>query len=158
MTTARGLSCLAQRAATPGMAFETKSLDQRTFVIRITSTSEQHAALAGTWRAVLPGPESTVHFDLKADGGSLSGSISPNATANLAAATVPIVDGRSGDGVLTFKAISPDGARTITFTGTLAGDELNFVREVLVPPDAPAGREGVFGVLGPNAFTAKRVD
>jgi pimeloyl-ACP methyl ester carboxylesterase len=148
-------SCIA---ATPAMAFETMSLDQRTFVIRITSTSEQHAALAGTWRAVLPGPESTVGFDLKADGASLSGSISPNATANLAAVTVPIFDGRSGDGVLTFRAISPDGARTITFTGTLAGDELNFVREVLVPPGAPAGREGVFGVLGPHAFTAKRVD
>jgi pimeloyl-ACP methyl ester carboxylesterase len=148
-------SCIA---ATPPMAFETKSLEQRRFVIRITSTSEQHAALAGTWQAVLPGPESTVRFDLKAGEGSLSGSISPNATANLAAALVPIFDGRSGDGVLTFKAISPDGARTITFTGTLAGDELNFVREVLVPPGAPAGREGVFGVLGPNAFTATRVD
>jgi putative transposase len=41
---------------------------------------------------------------------------------------------------------------------TLAGNELNFVREVLVPPGAPAGREGVFGVLGPNAFTEKRLD
>jgi pimeloyl-ACP methyl ester carboxylesterase len=148
-------SCIA---ATPAMAFETKSLDQQTFVIRITSTSQQHAALAGTWRAILPGPESTVRFDLKADGGSLSGTISPNATANLAGAMVPIFDGRTAEGVLMFKAISPDGARTITFTGTLAGDELTFVRDVLVPPGAPSGREGVFGVLGPNAFTAKRVD
>ena len=148
-------SCIA---ATPAMAFVTKGLDQRTFVIRITSISEQHATLAGTWHAVLPGPESMVRFDLKADGGSLSGTISPNAAANLPAALIPIFDGRTGDGLLTFKAVSPDGTRTITFTATLAGDELNFVREVLAPPGAPAGREGVFGVLGPNAFTAKRLD
>ena len=88
-----------------------------------------------------------------------SGTITPNAaTPNLPASPVPIFDGRIEGGTIRFKAISPDGARTITFSGTLSGEELDFTREVAVPPGAANGREGVFGVLGPNAFAAKRVD
>ena len=136
-------SCIA---ATPAMTFATSNLDLRRFVLHISGPGK-HAAI-GTWEAVLPGPDSTVRFDLTVDGASLTGTITPNAaTPNLPASPVPIFDGRIEGGTIRFKAISPDGARTITFSGTLSGEELDFTREVAVPPGAANGREGVFGVI-----------
>jgi hypothetical protein len=138
------------------MTFETSNLDSRRFVLRISGPGKDHAAI-GTWEAVLPGPDSTVRFDLTVDGAILTGTITQStAGLNLPSSPVPIFDGHVEAGRLTFKAISPDGARTITFSGTLSGEELDFTREVEVPSGAPHGREGVFGELGPNAFTARR--
>jgi pimeloyl-ACP methyl ester carboxylesterase len=148
-------SCVA---ATTAITFETSNLDLRRFVLHITGAGKEHAAI-GTWEAVLPGPDSTVHFDLTVDGAMLTGTITPSAAGpNLPPSGVPIFDGHVEAARLTFKVISPDGARTIVFSGTLSGDVLDFTRDVAVPPDAPRGREGVFGALGPNAFTAKRVN
>jgi pimeloyl-ACP methyl ester carboxylesterase len=148
-------SCIA---ATTAITFETSNLDLRRFVLHITGAGKEHAAI-GTWEAVLPGPDSTVRFDLTVDGARLTGTITPSAVgANPRPSPVPIFDGHVEAGRLTFKAISPDGARTITFNGTLSAEQLDFTREVDVPSGAPPGREGVFGVLGPNTFTAKRVD
>jgi hypothetical protein len=148
-------SCIA---ATPAMTFETRNLDLRRFVLQISGPGKAHAAI-GIWEAVLPGPDSMVRFDLTVDGAILTGTITPSAAGpNAPTLPVPIFDGRIEGVRMRFRAISPDGARTITFSGTLSGDELDFTREVAVKPDAPRGREGVFGALGPNAFTAKRVD
>lgn len=147
-------SCIAAAAA---MTFETGSLDRRRFVLHISGPDKAHSTL-GTWEAVLPGPQSTVRFDLTIDGAMLTGTIIPSAAGPTPSAPpVPIFDGRIEGVTIRFKAISPDGARTITFSGTLSGDELDFTREVAVPPGAPRGREGVFGALGPNAFAAQRV-
>jgi pimeloyl-ACP methyl ester carboxylesterase len=139
----------------PPLVFETKSLELRTFVIRIAAEGPQPTALAGQWRAVLPGPQATVEFDLRAVKGALVGAITPSARqGGLPAAAVQVFDGRIDGEALTFKVKSPEGVRTITFVATLAGDELTFTREVEVPPGADPGREGIFGVLGPSTFTA----
>ena len=68
-----------------------------------------------------------------------------------------IIDGRV-DGSLTFKAKSPEGDQTITFVATLNGDELTFTRDIEVAPNGDPGREGIFGVLGPSTFTARRTE
>jgi hypothetical protein len=57
---------------------------------------------------------------------------------------------------MTLATKSPDDQRHIVFTGTVRGDELEFVREVTVPAGAPPGRAGLFGVAGPRGFTAFR--
>jgi len=129
-------SCIG---ATAAMAFETTSLDLRRFVLHITGGGKEHPAL-GTWEAVLPGPDSAVRFDLTIDGATLAGTITPSAPANLPATAVAIFDGRVEGGRMHFKAISPDGERTITFNGTLSADELEFTREVSIPPDGRHGR------------------
>jgi len=148
-------SCIA---ATTPMAFETRNLDLRRLVLSITGPASGHAAV-GTWEAVLPGPESTVRFDIAVDGAALTGTITSSvAGPNPPASPVPIFNGRIEAAILTFQAISPDGARTITFRGTVKGDELDVTREVDVPPGAARGRDGVFGALGPNAFTARRMN
>jgi hypothetical protein len=61
---------------------------------------------------------------------------------------------------LSFRLKSPDGTRTITFTGRLQGDELNFTRDVAVVPGGNPGNPGgpgLFGGIGLRAFTAKRL-
>jgi hypothetical protein len=139
------------------LVFETKSLELRAFVIRIAADGAPPTALAGQWRAVLPGPQATVEFDLRAVKGAVVGAMTPSARqGGLPANAVPIFDGRIDGEALTFKVKSPEGERTITFVATLAGDELTFTREVEVPPGADPGRDGIFGVLGPSTFTATR--
>jgi pimeloyl-ACP methyl ester carboxylesterase len=139
------------------LVFETNSLELRTFLIRIAAEGPQPTALAGQWRAVLPGPQATVDFDLRAVNGVLVGAITPNAPqGDLSANAVQIIDGRLEGAALRFKVKSPEGARTISFVATLAGDELTFTREVEVAPNGDPGREGIFGVLGPSTFTATR--
>jgi pimeloyl-ACP methyl ester carboxylesterase len=143
----------------PPLVFETKSLDLRTFVIRIGAEGQEPTALAGRWRAVLPGPQATVQFDLRVVNRTLVGTITPSARqGGPPASAVQILDGRVDGQALTFRAKSPEGGRTITFVATLNGDELTFTREVEVAPGADPGREGIFGVLGPSTFTAKRTE
>jgi hypothetical protein len=141
----------------PPLVFETKSLELRTFVIRIAAEGPQSTALAGQWRAVLPGPQATVQFDLRAVDGALAGTITPNARQGGGPVTaVEIFDGRIAVDTLTFKAKIPEGDRTITFVATRNGDELTFTRDVDVVPGGDPGREGIFAVLGPSTFTATR--
>jgi len=139
------------------LVFETKSLELRTFVIRIAAEG-QPTALAGQWRAVLPGPQVTVQFDLRAVNGSVAGTITPDARQGGGPVNaMQIIEGRV-DGALTFKAKSPEEDRTITFVATRNGDELTFTRDVEVAPGGDPGRDGIFGVLGPSTFTAKRIE
>jgi hypothetical protein len=58
---------------------------------------------------------------------------------------LPIFDGTIDGSIIAFKLMTNDGARTISFTGTLQGDAIEFVREVdVVPGGNPAGP----GLLG----------
>jgi pimeloyl-ACP methyl ester carboxylesterase len=141
------------------LIFETKSLELRTFVIRIAAEGQPLTALAGQWRAVLPGPQATVQFDLRAVNGAVVGTITPNVRPGSGPVNaVQVIDGRVDGAVLTFKAKSPEGDRTVTFVATLYGDELTFTRDIEVAPNGDPGREGIFGVLGPSTFTAKRIE
>jgi hypothetical protein len=68
---------------------------------------------------------------------------------------VNISEGTINGSTVTFKAVSPDGARTITFTGTVKANEIAFTRSVEVRNNTPSGA-GVFGATAPLQFTATR--
>ena len=77
-------------------------------------------------------------------------------TTTLTGAT-PIYDGAIQGSHVSFKCDSPDGGRTITFSGAIAGDTITFTRAVKVEPGSFPGMNGIYGASGASHFTAKRV-
>jgi len=72
--------------------------------------------------------------------------------------TVEIYDGHTDGTTLTFKATAVDSGRTVTFTGTIHGDEIALTRAVAVRPDDDLRGQGIFGPPGnPPGMNAKRV-
>ena len=107
------------------------------------------AGPAGTWRA--DGLPWTVELVL--DGMKLTGTVDQDADG---VDPAPIFDGRRDGQTVTFKARSADGDRTITFTGTVTGDEIGFRRVVQIREGGAPGGRGIFGGSGPQHFTARR--
>jgi hypothetical protein len=104
--------------------------------------------ISGPWSTeVFP----TLTINLKASGNMLTGSID-RGQQRLA----EIYDGKIEGSVITFKLNSPDGDRTITFTGSLIGEEIAFMRSVEVRPGGNLGGPGIFGSAGPHTFTVRR--
>ena len=103
-------------AAMTSVTFETSNLDLQTFVFRITDADRTSAFAGCGWR-LSQGPEADDRD--RAAVGRLVGD------RHLAQprSTVPVFEGRVERGVLTFRAVSPDGDRTITISGTVNGDE-----------------------------------
>jgi pimeloyl-ACP methyl ester carboxylesterase len=136
-------SCLASM---PGIQFKTRGLDPTLTVINGAGSTQ--TPFAGTWEVTLGGgPDFT--FELEIERKVLRG--------NMLERNVPIKDGRVEGETLTFKLKSPDGARTITFTGRLQGNELSFTREVEVVPGGNPGGPGLFGGALLRNLTAKRL-
>jgi hypothetical protein len=125
-----------------------------TLTFSIAAPDQQRSVFAGEWQAEFPG-QTTI--DLKAHGTSLTGTVKYVIPA--LSGSVEIYDGRIDGGAITFKVTSPNGGRTITFTGTIvSSDEMMFRREVEVPPGGGPGGAGIFGALGARTFTAKKVN
>jgi len=101
------------------------------------------ADVSGKWVAQVPGRQGQtreVTFNLKADGGSLTGTVSGRGGDN------PIADGKIDGDNISFTQTLDFGGNTVKFIykGKISGDEIKFTRE----------REGG---EGPAAeFTAKR--
>jgi hypothetical protein len=110
----------------------------------------------GTWRAVDVPSGSPWTFELKADGRNLTGTASQ---ANGAA--VAISAGRINESTIVFKTTRcPDPCETtLTFTGTVKGDEIKFTRIVQVKQGGLRTGTGLFGASPSSVqkFTAKRV-
>jgi hypothetical protein len=104
------------------------------------------AGVAGTWE-VEDTPFSIV-LDVK--DGAVSGQLVQNANKTA------IAEGTVSGDTVTFRATSPDGARTVTFVGKLTGDEMLFTREVEMREGAPLGGAGLMGANGPTEFRARR--
>ena len=117
----------------------------------LTSMAGAQDNLAGTWRAEGQ-PSMPWTFALTVNGAAVVG------TATMTgAAPVPIFDGRTDGRTVVFRAMSADGDRTVTFTGTWAGDALSFTREVQVREGGSPGGNGLFGAYAAQRFTARRV-
>ena len=142
-------SCIATQSV---WTFETSNLDVQRFVFRIAA-SAQAINLAGTWELTLSGPQTVTTIDLRVDGVTLTGTLTPPRGV-----VTPIFDGRFDRGTVTFKATSPDGDRTVTLTGVADGDAIEFSRDLVVRPGGNPGGEGLLGVRGPRTFTARRVN
>ena len=136
-------SCIA---ATPPIAFATQSLMLSNLWFNIAADTAA-SPFAGTWETEFPNTPRPFTVQLRIDGSRVTGTWNPN--------QLPLFDGSVAGDTLRFSVKSPDGTRTIRFTGTLRGDTLSFVREV----DASAGGvqgQGIFGVAGARTFTARR--
>jgi len=101
------------------------------------------ADVNGKWVAQVPGRNGQtreVTFNLKADGGSLSGTVSGRNGDN------PIADGKIDGDNISFTQTLEFGGNTVKFIykGKISGDEIKFTRE----------REGGEGQAA--EFTAKR--
>jgi hypothetical protein len=114
----------------------------------ITAAENVATAFAGTWQTEFQGQ---VSVDLKADGTKLTGMISGATGMN------PIFDGRIEGNTMTFKVKTSNGDRTIAFTGTVIGNEIEFTRDVEVATGGTLGGSGLLGARGARQFSAKRV-
>jgi hypothetical protein len=141
-------SCVAQEV---GTIFQTRGLELQRLVFTISDSDAAHG-VAGEWEAWVPGPQIVTTVELRVTGDSVVGTIVQprNKTA--------ISEGRFERGTLLFKATSANGDRTLTVRGTIAGDEIHFVRDITVRPGGDPGGEGFFGIRGPQTFVAKRRD
>ena len=129
------------------------------------------ADIDGKWSATRETPrgEMTTTFNLKSDGGTVTGTV-----ANDIMGESEIQDGKIDGDTITFKQVMDRGGRQMTFlyTGKIKGDEIEFTRAIEGggrrgggPGAGPGGGgprgEGGFGGGGrggPGAgFTAKRV-
>ena len=113
--------------------------------------------ITGRWRIDPPSTNGQdVIFDLTVEGNHVTGTVGQG-ILDVPVVTAAIYDGRREANAVTFKARSPDGDRSITFTGTVHGDQIAFTRVVDVQPGGRRGGLGIFGVGGPPRFTVKRV-
>ena len=99
------------------------------------------AGIDGKWQAEIEGPAGpmTMSFDLKADGGALTGTV-----GNEMMGMAEITDGKIDGDQVSFVQVMVRGDREmrIKFAGTLAGDELELTRSMDRPAGGPGGGPG----------------
>ena len=114
--------------------------------------SAQTTDITGTWLATgVPYEPWTVV--LKLEGTKLTGTMEQNGGLRGA---VDIYEGTVKDKAVSWKAKSPDGARAITFTGTIAGDEITLHRTTEFLTQGSLGGTGLFGSNAAPEFSIKR--
>jgi uncharacterized protein (TIGR03435 family) len=116
----------------------------------------QQEGLSGKWGTGVPGVEAItgpdiVTMEFKVGGGRVTGSITR--TEPPGQAPVIIDSGTATANTITFTVKSPDGRRTITLTGQMKGDEIEFTREA----KGTGGGYGFYGLEGPKTLTARRI-
>jgi hypothetical protein len=92
----------------------------------------------------------TVVIDLQVNGAQVSGTVSRTTDVS------SIYDATVTGSTITFKANSLDGHRVTTFTGTLQGDQIVFVRSVQLRPGGNDIGPGIFGSQAAPEFVATR--
>ena len=116
------------------------------------------AAPSGTWKSE---PPTFLTLVIKSDASTVTGVL--NTCSSQPFIPSEILEGHVEGSTITFKCISDDGDRTVTFRGTINGDQIDFVWDMAIrdggrPPElfdpfAPLpGRR----TQGPPRFTAKR--
>jgi hypothetical protein len=114
--------------------------------------SGQTVNATGTWLATdVPYAPWTVQ--LKQDGAKLTGTMEQNGGLR---GQVEIYAGKVDGPAISFKAKSPDGARAITFTGTVKGDDMVLNRSTEILTDGSPGGTGLFGTNAAPQFTIHR--
>jgi len=114
--------------------------------------SAQSTDATGTWLATdVPYAPWTVQ--LKQDGAKLTGTMEQNGGLR---GRIEIYEGKIDGPAISFRAKSPDGARAITFTGTVKGDEMVLNRSTEILTDGSPGGTGLFGTNAAPQFTTHR--
>jgi hypothetical protein len=108
---------------------------------------------AGRWQTTgLPSTPWT--FEFTVSGTSLTGTVQQ---APAPSSAVSIAGGKINGTTISFKVLSPDAERTISFTGRVNGNEISFVREITPLPGGTRGGTDLFGGGAPLQFVATRV-
>jgi hypothetical protein len=136
----------------PALVFDTKALASPNLTFAIAAAGDVKNVFAGRWTGEVPGLGRMITFDLKIDGSRVTGTVTAGPDK------LEIDDGSVDASTMTLATKSPDGQRRIVFTGTVRGNEIEFLREITIPAGAPPGGGGLFGVSGPRGFTAQRED
>jgi alcohol dehydrogenase (cytochrome c) len=119
---------------------------------RIASAQNDRANIAGLWRAE-SGPEGRSWTAvLRVDGSRLLGVVS---SCTSYPDDVEILEGRVDGSTLSFKCKSPDGARTLTFTGQLNGNRIAF-KWIKAGSGSVPYDDAFFGAGAPLEFSATR--
>lgn len=105
---------------------------------------------AGMWQAESSPPGTMWTAALRVDGPRIIGAVSSCASPR---GEFEIFQGHIDGNTITFKCRNLNGARTITFTGRINGDEIAFTWERV----GPGGNNPFFGEAAPRQFMAKRV-
>lgn len=146
-------------------------------VFAVSALELRAAGIDGKWQAEVPGRDAPVPvtFDLKAEGETLTGTISADVVGN-----TEIQDGKVDGETVSFVQVLTRGQRQIRFQyeGKLAGDSLELTRTLVRPAGrAPArpgagpgqgggrpqggaprgGQGGGRGFAAPLTFTATRI-
>ena len=108
--------------------------------------------LAGRWQ-VAEVPNAPWVFEFTGGSLSLSGSIRQSAGQT---DPVSIAAGKIDGTTVSFKVLSPDGGRLITFRGRVSGNEISFVRQIDVLPGGSRGGNDLYGASAALQFVAKR--
>jgi hypothetical protein len=108
--------------------------------------------LAGRWQ-VADVPNGPWVFEFTGDSISLSGAIRQSAGQSN---PVSIAAGKIDGTTISFKILSPDGERLITFRGRVNGSEISFVRQIDVLPGGGRGGNDLYGASAALQFVAKR--
>jgi hypothetical protein len=116
-----------------------------------TDSSPATTGPAGRWQSAPAG--ATWIFDLAVDGTTLTGTIRQGAQGS----PVTISAGKVEGSIIGFQVLSPDGERTITFSGRVYRNELSFVREIKVLAGGTRGGNDLYGGSAPLQFIARRV-
>lgn len=115
----------------------------------------------GSWKAENV-PFGPWRIKLAAVGTAVTGTVSQNATDQSdgpktdLTGPFDIYDGTFDGSTVSFKCKTPDGNRTISFVGNLAGDEIIFTRTVTTREGSAGNAAGIFDSSGTRAFIVKR--
>ena len=116
---------------------------------------QAQANLTGIWRVEGSGTSFPWTLILYADGNKLIGTVRTCSSQELAS---DLQDGAIEGSTIRFKCTSNDGTRTITLSGMIKGDTIDFSWQKETKPGAnPSPRDGMFGALAPPRFTAKKI-
>jgi hypothetical protein len=91
-------------------------------------------------------------FDFDADGATLNGEIVAVRESRLG-----IAGGKIAGSAVSFRVLSPDGQRLISFEGRISGLEISFVRKVDVVKGGGRGANDLFEADAPAKFTARKI-
>ncbi len=110
--------------------------------------------LTGVWLAVEV-PSGPWTFEFKQTGTVLTGTARQNRPGALSG-PVPVHDGAVTGTSVSFQIDSPDGARTITLSGSITGNEIRLHRATKIHSELSAGGTALFGTDAAPEFTIKR--
>ena len=108
--------------------------------------------LSGRWQ-VMEVPNAPWVFEFTATETALSGTIRQSGTQN---SPVNIAAGKIDGTTISFKILSPDGERIITFRGRVNGREISLVRQIDVLSGGSRGGNDLYGASAALQFVARR--